>query len=275
MFGIDPSQIDRIRQLIIDQSATYLPKLAGALVVLVLGWMAIGLFKRFLRNTFEKKKFDKSLLSFLLSLTNIGLKILLLITVASMIGIQMTSFIAILGAAGLAVGLALQGSLSNFAGGVLILVSKPFKVDEHIKAQGHQGIVKKIDILYTTIQTFTGELVIIPNGDLANSDIVNYSRKPIRRLDMTIGISYDSDIKKAKKLLNKLVSKDERVLKEPKYSVDVGNLGDSSVDFRVTMWTKNSDYLQLKLDLTETIKLEFDAAGLSFPYPSLEVYMHK
>jgi small conductance mechanosensitive channel len=273
MFGIDSSQIARVKQLIIDQSATYLPKLAGALLVLVIGWAAIGLFKRFLRKGFEKKKFDKSLSSFLLSVTNIGLKILLLITVASMIGIQMTSFIAILGAAGLAVGFALQGSLSNFAGGVLILVSKPFKVGESIEAKGHRGNVKQIDILYTTMETFSGETVVIPNGNLANSDIKNYSRKPIRRIELTVGISYDSDLKVAKKLLNKLVSKEDRVLEDPKFTVDVNNLGDSSVDFRVTMWTENKNFLQLKMDLTEKIKLEFDKAGLDFPFPSLQVYL--
>lgn len=275
MFGIDPSQIERARQALIDQTALYLPKLITGIIILILGWIIIKFIGRGMRKGFEKKKFDKSLSSFLVSVTTIGLKILLLITVASMIGIQMTSFIAILGAAGLAVGLALQGSLSNFAGGVLILVSKPFKVGETIEAQGHTGNVKAIDILYTTMETFTGETVVIPNGDLANSDIVNYSRKPTRRLDLTVGISYDSDIKKAKKLLDKLVSKDERVLEDPKYTIDVGNLGDSSVDIRVTMWTKNADYLQLKLDLTEAIKHNFDANDISFPFPSLEVYLQK
>lgn len=125
------------------------------------------------------------------------------------------------------------------------------------------------------METFTGEIVVIPNGDLANSDIKNYSRKPIRRLDMTVGISYDSNIKKAKKLLDKLVSADERVLDEPKYTIDVGNLGDSSVDLRVTMWVKNADFLQTKLDLTEQVKVNFDKNDISFPFPSLEVYMQK
>lgn len=266
-------------QQYVDQASAaimqYVPRVAGALVVLVVGWIAIKIIVGVMKRRLQKSSADPSLHGFLTGLLGAGLKIMLIISVIGMLGVQMTSFIAVLGAAGLAVGLALQGSLSNFAGGVLILVSKPFKVGEVVDAQGHKGTVKEISILYTNIDTFTGEVVVIPNGDLANSDIVNYSRKPIRRLDLTVGISYDSDIKKAKERIESLVSADERVLKDPKHSVDVGNLGDSSVDIRVTMWTKNANFLQLKLDLTEQIKLDFDENKISFPFPSMEVYMKK
>ncbi len=257
----------------IEMIMEYGPKLLLAIVTLIIGLMVIKAFTKGLGRTMAKSNTDESLRRFLLSLTRVGLKILLFISVASMVGIQMTSFIAILGAAGLAVGLALQGSLANFAGGVLILLFRPYKIGDFIDAAGHMGTVRDIQIFNTILKTPDNKTIIIPNGVLSNGSITNFSTEPTRRVDMVFGIGYGDDIKKAKDLLSSMVNSDERVLKDPEPLVVVSSLGDSSVNFTVRVWCNSGDYWGLFFDMQEKVKLEFDKAGISIPFPQRDVHV--
>ena len=261
---------DKIVNLIIGWS----PKLLLVIFTIILGLWIIRILLRSLSRTFEKSKVDISLQKFLLSLLGVILKILLFLSVASMIGIQTTSFIAILGAAGLALGLALQGSLANFAGGVLILFFKPFKVGDFIEAQGYSGTVSAIGVVNTTLKAPDNKTVILPNGSLSNGNITNFSTEPVRRVDMTFGVGYEDDIKKAKEILSSLVKQDSRVLQTPEPTVVVSELADSSVNFSVRVWCNAADYWPIYFDMQEKVKLNFDKAGLSIPYPQQDVHVY-
>ena len=203
------------------------------------------------------------------------LKILLFISVASMVGIATTSFIAIIGAAGLAIGLALQGSLGNFAGGVLILIFKPFKVGDTIEAQGYLGAVAEISILYTIVNTFDNRRIVIPNGSLSNATLVNVSYYDTRRCDMTFGIAYGDDIDKARAVIKQLLNEDERVLPEPEPRISVGSLGDNSVNIIVRPWTKTDDLWPVYWDMHERVKKAFDKEGITIPFPQRDVHLYK
>lgn len=253
----------------------YAPKIIFGIIALILGFWIINFFIKTLKKGFEKRKIEVSLSKFLTSLISISLKILLIISVIGTFGVQMTSFIAILGAAGLAVGLALQGSLANFAGGVLILLFKPFKVGDFIEGQGHKGTVNKIEVFNTTLKTADNKTIIIPNGSLSNGSITNYSTEDTRRVDLVFGIGYNDDIKKAEKILKEIVSKEKQVLKDPEPFVRVGELADSSVNFTVRLWCKKEDYWDIYFNMHEQVKLEFDKAKISIPYPQMDVHMDK
>lgn len=252
---------------------TYAPKVLLAIITLIIGMWLINRFVRVLDSKLGKK--DPTLNTFLCGLLSAILKILLLISVASMVGIATTSFIAIIGAAGLAVGLALQGSLGNFAGGVLILLFKPFKVGDVIEAQGFLGSVREISILYTIVDTFDNRRVVIPNGQLSNSSLTNMSVYDTRRCDMSFGIGYSDDIDKAKAIVLRLISEDERAMKDPAPLVVVGSLGDSSVNLTVRTWTKAGDLWPFNWDMQERVKKAFDAEGISIPFPQRDVHMYK
>lgn len=221
----------------------------------------------------SKKDTDPSLVSFLTSLVSIGLKALLLISVAEMVGIQTTSFIAILGAAGLAVGLALQGTLANFAGGVLILLFKPYKVGHLIEAQGHTGWVKEIQIFVSILTTPDNKTVIIPNGAISNGNITNYSTLGQIRVDLVMGISYESDIRKAKSILLDVMQKHPKVLKDPAPFVGVVELGDSSVNLAVRPHSTPEDYWTVYFDIYEEGKIALDESGITIPFPQVDVHM--
>jgi len=248
-------------------------KLVYAVVILIIGLWIIKRIDKLVRKALGKKEIEPSLSSFLISLLDITLKILLVITIASMLGIQMTSFIAILGAAGLAVGMALSGTLQNFAGSVIILIFKPFKVGDFIEAQGHMGTVKEIQIFNTILNTPDNKQVIIPNGGLATGSMTNYSAMPTRRVDMKFGIGYSDDIDKARDILKRLLEEDERVLKDPAPFVAVQELGDSSVNFVVRPWVEAANYWGLYFDYTEKVKKSFDAEGISIPFPQRDVHL--
>ncbi|WP_296934270.1 mechanosensitive ion channel domain-containing protein [uncultured Marinobacter sp.] len=252
---------------------TYAPKVVLAIVTLIVGMWLINRFVGVLDNKLGKK--DPTLNKFLCGLISAILKILLLISVASMVGIATTSFIAIIGAAGLAVGLALQGSLANFAGGVLILIFKPFKVGDVIDAQGYLGSVREISILYTIVDTFDNRRIVIPNGQLANASLTNLSAYETRRCDMSFGIGYGDDIDKAKAVCKRLIEEDERALKDPEPLIVVGALGESSVDLTVRAWTKSADLWPFYWDMHEKVKKAFDAEGISIPFPQRDVHMYK
>lgn len=252
---------------------TYAPKVLLAIITLIIGLWLINRFVNVLDAKLGKK--DPTLNKFLCGLINAVLKILLLISVASMVGIATTSFVAIIGAAGLAVGLALQGSLGNFAGGVLILIFKPFKVGDVIEAHGFLGSVREISILYTVVDTFDNRRVVIPNGELSNSSLTNMSVYDTRRCDMKFGIGYNDDIDKAKSICKRLIEEDKRALKDPAPLIVVGGLGDSSVDLTVRAWTKSGDLWPFYWDMQERVKKAFDAEGISIPFPQRDVHMYK
>ncbi len=245
----------------------YTPKVIAALVILVAGWWIIGMLMRAFKHFLSKKDLDPTLQKFLADLLGWTLKILLIVTVISQLGIATTSFAAIIGAAGLAIGLALQGSLANFAGGVLIMIFKPFKVGDLIEAQGVLGTVKEIQIFTTKLISPENKLIIIPNGALSNGTITNYTAEGKLRLDLVFGVSYDADIKQVKDLLTQIVTSHPKVLKEPAPTIRVVELADSSVNFAVRPWVKPEDYWDVYFDLTEQIKLALDQAGIEIPYP--------
>ncbi len=254
---------------------TYALPILKALLVLFIGLWIIKRVVKIIDKNMKKREVDESLRPFLRSLIGAILKVLLVVSVASMVGIAMTSFVAIIGAAGLAIGLALQGSLSNFAGGVLILLLKPFKVGDFIEASGIAGTVREIQIFYTYITTPHNEEIIIPNGSLSNNSVKNYSFHDTRRLDLTFGIGYEDDIDAAKEILQKLIDADTRVLKDPSAVIFVGALADSSVNFSVRMWVNAGDYWPVNNDLHEKVKKAFDAAKISIPFPQTDVHLYK
>ncbi len=255
-----------------DLALNYGPKVLLAIVTLIIGLWIIKIISNLVENVLEGRKIDKSLRQFLIALVSVLLKVILFVSVIGMLGIETTSFVAVLAAAGFAVGLALQGSLSNFAGGVLILLIKPFKVGDFIEAQGYSGSVKKIEIFNTTLTTGDNKTIIIPNGDLSNGSIVNYSTQDTRRVDFVFGIGYDDDIKKTKAVLEKIVKEESRVLKDKDVLIAIGELADSSVNFRVRVWVKSSDYWSVYYDTIEKVKLKFDEEGISFPFPQMEIH---
>ena len=251
----------------------YGSKLALALLTLLVGWWLIGRLMKAMNGVMSKRNVEPTLHGFIGSLASIALKVLLLISVAGMVGIETTSFIAVLGAAGLAVGLALQGSLANFAGGALILFLRPFRAGEYIEAQGVSGTVDSIQIFNTVLKTPDNKTVIVPNGSLSNGNIINYSRQATRRVDLNIGIDYSDDLKLAKDILMGLAQGDSRVLEDPEPVVWLVSLGDNSVNLSLRMWTKTDDYWGVFFELQEKAKLEFDAAGISIPFPQRTVHL--
>ena len=258
---------------IIEMMGKYAPKLLLAILTLLMGLWIIRTLVRLLEKGLRKSNVDESLHHFLKSGISILLKVLLLISVASMVGIQTTSFVALIGAASFAVGLALQGSLANFAGGILILLFKPFKVGDFIEAQGQTGTVRQIQVFSTILNTMDNKQVVIPNGNLSNGNIVNHFAESVRRVDWTFGIGYNDDLKKAKKILSGIIANDTRTLKDPKPLVAVAELGDSSVNFTVRAWCRPEDYWGLFFDIQEKVKLTFDAEGISIPFPQTDVHV--
>ncbi len=253
----------------------YGPKLILAILVLIIGMWIIKGIKKLVTKAMQKGKVEIWLQKFLISMITVLLKVLLFISVASMVGIATTSFIAILGAATFAIGLALQGGMSNFAGGVLILLLKPFKVGDTIEAQGFVGKVHEIQIFNTIMKTFDNKMIYIPNGSLSNGSITNFSQEPVRRVDMTFGIGYGDDIKRAKEVLAGLIKEDARILKDPAPLIAVSSLGDSSVNFAIKVWCDNAEYWNVYYDMQEKVKLTFDQENISIPFPQTDVHLFK
>ena len=266
--------MDKYIDKLIDLLVEYGPKLIGAIVVLLLGLWIIKIITKAVSKIMKKKNTDPSLASFIKSLTTILLKVLLVISVMGMVGIEMTSFIAILGAAGLAVGLALSGTLQNFAGGVMILIFKPFKVGDFIEAQGYTGTVSEIQLFNTLLKSTDNKIIIIPNGGLSTSSMINYSAESERRVDWTFGIGYGDDIDTAKSVLFELIHADNRILKNPEPFVAVSELADSSVNFAVRVWVKAEDYWGVFFDMNETVYKTFSEKNLNIPYPQMDVHVH-
>ena len=223
----------------------------------------------------EKRNTDESLKPFLKSLAAALLKTLLIISVLGMLGVQMTSFIAILGAAGLAVGMALSGTLQNFAGGVIILLFKPFKVGDFIEAQGYTGVVKEIQIFTTILLTTDNKTVFIPNGPLATGSLINYSAQPIRRVDLSYGIAYGDSVQKAREIIMEVIASDKRILKDPESFIGLGELADSSVNLTTRVWVKTEDYWNVFFSMNERVYEALSKGGINIPFPQLDVHMQK
>ena len=266
---------EKILEKITDIAVEYGPKLIGAILVLIIGSWIIKIIMKSFSKILDKRNIDDSLKPFLRSIFGILLRIMLIISVLGMVGIQMTSFIAILGAAGLAVGMALSGTLQNFAGGVMILLFKPFRVGDFIDAQGYTGTVKEIQIFNTILTSLDNKTIIIPNGGLSNSSLTNYSVEPLRRVDWTFGIGYGDSIKTARTVISKLAADDTRILKDPELFIGLAELGDSSVNFAVRAWVKAEDYWDVFFDMNEKVYNTFDKEGLNIPYPQMDVHLYK
>ena len=264
---------------LVDLSESWLPvvlqygaQVTLALLTFLFGWWQINTLTAKVSSLLQRRQVDPTLHGFIGSLASVVLKVLLLVSVASMIGVETTSFIAVIGAAGLAIGLALQGSLANFAGGVLILLFRPFRVGEWIEAQGIAGTVNSIQIFHTVLKTGDNKTVVVPNGALSNGHITNFSREPRRRADINIGIDYSSDIKLARQVLLE-IAEDPRVLREPEPVVFVTGLGDSSVNLSLRVWVATADFWPVTFSFTEQAKERLTAAGVGIPFPQRVVHL--
>lgn len=244
-----------------------------AIVVLVVGLKLIGWVKKWLKNSSKLDKIDPSLRTFLSSFASIGLYILLVIVMAGIVGIPATSFITVLASCGVAIGLALQGSLSNFAGGLMLLLFKPFKVGDFIEACGESGTVTEITVVYTVLLTPDNKRITLPNGTLTNSTIENYSAEELRRVDLEFNTAYDCDIEQVKEIIGQLVEEHPMALAEPQPMVRLAAHGDSALTYKVRVWCKNEDYWNVYFDLTESVKKAFDQNAISIPYPQMDVHV--
>lgn len=268
----DLSQYDKHVESAINLFWQVLPDLIIAIIILIVGFWFIKFINRLTRKFFENKDYDPTLESFLMNLISVGLKVILFVAVVTQLGVESSSLLAVLGSAGLAIGLALQGSLANFAGGILILLFKPFKVGDFISAQGIDGTVKEITIFTTKINTFGNQLAIIPNGQLSNNNIVNFSSEETRRDKIDVGISYGSNIKKAKDILLEICSEQATILKEPEPQVFVGELADNSVNLTLRFWAKNDDFWTAHFFVLEELKRRFDEAEIEIPFPQRVIH---
>jgi len=259
----------------IDLGIDFGIKIATALAIFLLGKFVIRLLVAAISKMMSKQGVDKTLETFICNLVRTALMVVVVIAAIGALGVETTSFIAIFGAAGLAVGLALQGSLSNFASGVLIVLFRPYRVGDFIEAAGIAGSVEQVQILTTVLKTGDNKQIIVPNSQVMDSIITNYSANDTRRVDLVVGVSYDDDLDKVRKTLEELLAADERVLDEPAPTIAVSELADSSVNFIVRPWVKSGDYSGVMLDMNEAIKKRFDKEGISFPFPQQDVHIYK
>ena len=272
MFEFDA---EKMSQLVDTYVIPWSINIVMALIIYIIGRFIVGIVVGLLGKLLARSKYDNMLVDFVKAIANAVLMLFVIVASLDRLGVDTTSLVAILGAAGLAIGLSLQGSLQNFAAGVMLLVFRPFKAGDFIEAGGTAGVVKSISIFTTIMTTPDNKEIIVPNGNIYGGNITNFSAKPTRRVDMVVGISYDSDLKKAKAILNEMVAADERILKDPAPTVAVAELADSSVNFVVRPWVASADFWAVKFDFTEAVKLRFDAEGIVIPYPQMDVHVHK
>ena len=266
---------EQIITLIQTYLAEYGLKVLAAIAIFIIGRIAAGWVRRLVDRLMKKGGTDDTVVGFVSSLAYIGVMAFVVVAALGQLGIQTTSFIAILGAAGLAIGLALQGSLSNFAAGFLMLIFRPFKAGDFIEGAGVAGIVEKIEMFTTTMRTGDNKTIIVPNSSLAGGNIINYSAKETRRVDLTVGASYDADIKHVRQVLQGIIAADERIMQDPAPMIAVGELADNSVNFVVRVWVKSGDYWGVFFDTTEAVKIRFDEEGIGIPYPQRDVHMYE
>lgn len=250
-------------------------KLLVAILVLVIGIKLVKVFVKFIKTSKKLDKLDESLRSFLSSFSSILLYFVLIITVAMILGVPATSFITILASCGVAIGLALQGSLSNFAGGIMILLFKPFKVGDYIEASGESGTVVEISVVYTVLLTPDNKRITVPNGSLTNSVIKNYSSEELRRVDMTFSTGYECDIEKTKKIIAEVINNHPKALKDPEPFIRVSEHADSALTYVVRVWCKSENYWDVNFDIIEGVKEAFDKNDITIPYPQVDVHVSK
>ncbi|MBD3404063.1 mechanosensitive ion channel [candidate division GN15 bacterium] len=261
---------------IIQEWATlYGLKIVGAIAILVIGRIIISILTGAIRRLMERGNVDQTLTKFTVALTKIVLLTFIFIAALGSLGVQTASFIAVIGAAGLAIGFALQGSLANFASGVMLIIFRPFKAGDYVEAGGTAGTVEEVHIFNTILKSPDNRQIIVPNSKVTSDTITNYSAKEMRRIDLVFGIGYNDDIRKAKQILEEILKNDERVLDDPAFTVAVLELGDSSVNFAVRPWVKTADYWSALFDITEKVKLTFDEQGISIPFPQRDVHMYQ
>lgn len=253
----------------------YGPKVLGFIAVLVIGWIVAKIVTGAVRKGMKKADVDPTLIGFISNLAYMILMALVVISALGQLGVNTTSFAAIIGAAGLAIGFALQGSLGNFAAGVMLILFRPFKTGDFVEAGGVSGVVEDIQVFATVLRTGDNKEIIVPNGAITSGSITNYSAKPTRRVDMVFGIGYDDDIKQAKQILHDVIAADERILADPEPTIAVSELADSSVNFVVRPWVNSADYWGVMFDITENVKIEFDKQGVSIPFPQTDVHVHQ
>lgn len=254
---------------------TYGLPLLWAIVIFIVGRIVARIVSNTVVKTMTKAKVEETLVKFVKNMLYAAIMVFVIIAAISKMGVETTSFAAVIAAAGLAIGLSLQGTLSNFAAGVLLIIFRPFKVGDFIEAAGTSGIVEEIQIFSTQMRSGDNKQIVIPNGQIMGSSITNYSAKPTRRLDLVIGVGYGDDLKKVRAVLEDILAKDERILPDPTPTIGVLALGESSVDFAVRPWVKTGDYWPLLFDLQETIKTRFDAEGISIPFPQRDLHIVK
>jgi small conductance mechanosensitive channel len=266
---------DQIIFMLQTTGVNFAINLVKAIAIFYFGKLLVRLIVGTMRKVMLTQDIEDTLENFVLTLLRMFLMIIVFIAAISALGIQTTSFVAILGAAGLAIGLALQGSLSNFASGVLIVFFKPYRIGDFVEAAGIAGVVEEVEILTTVFKTGDNKRIIVPNGQVMGSVITNYSANPTRRVDMVIGVSYEDDLDKVRATLEELIAAEDRVLDDPPHKIAVSELADSSVNFIVRPWVKTEDYWGVMFDMTEAIKKRFDSEGISFPFPQQDVHLYK
>lgn len=272
MFELDA---DKMSQLTDTYVIPWGINILMAVIIYIVGKIVVGLVVNMLGKLLKRSNYDDMLVDFLKAIIRAVLMLFVIIAALDQLGVDTTSLAAILAAAGLAIGLSLQGSLQNFAAGVMLLVFKPFKAGDFVEAGGAAGVIKSISIFTTIMTTGDNKEVIIPNGAIYGGNITNYSAKDTRRVDMVVGIGYDSDLKRAKEVLQEIADADERILKEPAVTIAVAELADSSVNFVVRPWAATADFWAVKFAFTEAVKLRFDEEGIAIPFPQMDVHVHK
>lgn len=267
--------MDELMNLLTSTGIEFGINIVTAIAIFFVGRWVVGMLVRGLHTLMQKQKIDKTLETFVCNLARLALLLFVIIAAVGALGVQTTSFIAVLGAAGLAIGLALQGSLSNFASGVLIVLFRPYKVGDYIEAAGVSGTVEGLQILTTVLITPDNKRVIVPNSQIMNGVITNYSANDKRRIDMIVGVSYGDDLDKVRSTLQALVAAENRIVDEPACQIAVAELADSSVNFVLRPWVATADYWAVKFELTEAIKKRFDAVGIAIPFPQRDVHLHQ
>ena len=255
--------------------ALYGLKVIAAIAILIIGQLAAKGVRSVIRRALHKGKIDDTLVTFVASLSYVALMAFVIIAALGQLGVQTASFVAILGASALAVGLALQGSLANFASGILMIIFKPFKVGDYIEGGGTAGVVEEVGIFSTILKSPDNKIIIVPNAKMTGDNIINYTTEETRRIDIVVGVSYADDLDKVRKVLTEILAEDERILQDPAPTIGVLALADSSVNFAVRPWAKTTDYWNVFFATQENIKKRFDAEGISIPFPQQDVHLHK
>ena len=271
----DPLTVEALTKMVQENALQWAINLGIAILILIVGRIVVGMVTRGIKNLMKRAKVDAILIEFLGSMLSGVLMLFVLIAAIKELGFDTSSMVALIGAAGLAIGFAMQDSLSNFASGVMLIVFRPFKDGDFVEAGGVAGVVEKINIFTTTMRTGDNREIIVPNGSIFGGTITNYSARPTRRVDMLFGIGYGDDLLKAKRILEEIVANEERCLKDPSPVILVNDLGESSVNFKVRPWVNSGDYWDVLAAITEKVKLSFDKEGISIPFPQMDVHLHK